>query len=104
MEAEWRIAGRLTLKVALSAISIAGEGGLGFLILQSVENLAVCDVAHLVILVDDGTLAVAHTIFSFWHHGIAGVVCLADIAVYTLPTFFALTFTALTWKSVAALW
>ena len=95
--------GRHTLEVALFAVGVAGEGGLGLLLLELVKNFAVGDVAHLVVLVDDQTLAITDATLALGHHGVAGVICLADVAVYTLPTLFALAVVALARQSVVSI-
>jgi hypothetical protein len=71
----------LTLKIALCRLLVTGERGLRFLVLELVENLPVCDVAHLKVLLDQLAVLVAHTTLSVWDHSIAGVVRLADVAV-----------------------
>jgi hypothetical protein len=95
--------GRHTLEGALFAVGVAGEGGLGLLLLELIENLAVGDVAHLVVLIDDQALAVTDATLALGHHGVAGVVCLANIAVYTLPALFALAVVALARQSVMSI-
>lgn len=72
------------------------------LLLECVENLAVRNVADLVVLIDDQTLAVTDATIALGHHGVTGFVCLADVAVYTLPTIVALAVMALTRQSVVA--
>lgn len=93
---------RHTLKVALFALSIAGESSLRLLFLELVEDLAIRDVADLIVFIDDQTLAITDTALAFGHHGITSIVCLADIAVYTLPAFIALAVVALTRQSVVS--
>jgi hypothetical protein len=93
---------KLTLEVALFAVGVAGEGGLRLLLLERIEDLAVGDVAHLEVLIDDQTLAITDATLALRHHGIAGVVCLARVAVYTLPALFTLAIVALARKSVVA--
>lgn len=94
--------GKHTLEVALFAIGVAGKGGLWLLLLELIENLAVGDVAHLVVLVDDQALAVTNATLALGHHGITGVVCLADVAVYALPALFTLAVMALARQSVVS--
>jgi hypothetical protein len=73
---------------------------LRLLLLELIENLAVGNVAHLVVLIDDQTLAITDATVAFRHHGVTGIVCLADIAVYTFPAVVALAVVALTRQSV----
>lgn len=93
---------RHTLEVALFALGVAGKSGLRLLLLELVENLAVRDVTDLVVFIDDQALAITDTALAFGHHGVTSVVCLAHIAVYTLPTFIALAVVALTRQSVVS--
>ena len=71
----------LALEIALFRLCIAGEGGLRLLLLQLVENLLVGDVADLEVLLDQLAVLVADSAFAIRHHGVAGIVGLADIAV-----------------------
>lgn len=90
------------MEVALLAIGVAGESGLRLLFLELVEDLAIGDVADLVVLVDDQTLTIADATLALRHHGIASIVCLANIAVYTLPTLFTLAVMTLPRQSVVS--
>lgn len=76
---------------------------MGLLLLELVEDLAVGDVAHLVVLVDDQALAITDATLALRHHGVTGVVCLADVAVYALPSLFTLAVVALAWQPVVAI-
>jgi hypothetical protein len=71
----------LTLEVALLTLGVAREGRLRFLLLQRVEDLPVRDVADLEVLFDQLAILVAHSALPIRHHSIAGVVCLAYVAV-----------------------
>jgi hypothetical protein len=75
----------LTLEVALFGLSIAGEGRLRFLLLQSVKDLSVRDVADLEVLFDQLTILIAHSPLFIRHHGVAGIVRLANVAVDSCP-------------------
>jgi hypothetical protein len=88
---------RLTLEVALFAVGVARKGGLGLFLLERIENLAIGNVAHLEVLVDDQTLAITDATLALGHHGITGLVCLARVAVYTLPALFTFAVVALAW-------
>lgn len=72
------------------------------LFLELVEDLAIGDVADLVVLVDDQTLTIADAALALRHHGIAGVICLADVAVYALPALFTLAVMTLPRQSVVS--
>jgi hypothetical protein len=72
---------KLTLKVALLRLGVARKGRLRFLVFQRVEDLPVGDVADLEVLLDQLTVLVADTALAVRHHGVAGIVSLADIAV-----------------------
>lgn len=79
----------LTLEVAFVRLSIAREGRLRLLVLQLVQDLLVCDVADLEVLLDQLSILVAYATFAFGHHGVAGVIRLAHIAVNARPTIVA---------------
>jgi hypothetical protein len=92
------------LEVTLVSFSIATECRLCLLILELINDLAIRDVAHLVVLLHDQSFAVADAIFSIRHHGITCVVRLANIAIYPLPSFGAFALLPLSWKPVLAFW
>ena len=92
--------GVLTLEVALLGGAVAREGSLGLLVLELVEDLPVGDVAHLVVLVDQLALLEADTALALGHHGIAGLVGLADVAVDAAPAVLALARVAVPGRSV----
>jgi hypothetical protein len=75
----------LTLKVARFVLSVAGEGDLGLLPFELLQNLLVCHIALLVILANHESTLVAYTSFSRGRKGIADVVGLADVAVDPAP-------------------
>lgn len=91
----------LTLEVALVGVCIARESGLGLLVLELVEDLPVGDVAHLVVLLDQLALLEADATLALGHHGVAGLVGLADIAVDASPAVFAVARVATSWSPVA---
>ena len=93
----------LTLKLALFPLGITRERGLRFLTIESIYDLPVCNVAHLVILVHKQTISVADTIFSLGHKRITGLVCLAHIAIYAFPTLVTITFASYSWCPIAAI-
>ena len=85
------------LEVTLLPFCITAEGRLSLLVLELVHNLAVGDVAHLEVLFHDQPFAVTNAVLSTRHHRIASIVCLADIAVYSFPSFMTLALLALSW-------
>lgn len=90
----------LTLKVALVGLGVAREGGLGLLVLELVEDLPVGDVAHLVVLLDQLAFLEADATLALGHHGVAGLVRLADIAVDASPAVVAVARVAASWGPV----
>jgi hypothetical protein len=90
------------LEVTFASLSIATERRLCFLFLELIHNLAIRDVAHLVVLLHDQSLTVADTVFSIRHHGIACAVRFADIAVYSLPSFMTFALFPFSWKPILA--
>ena len=90
------------MEVTLLGLGIAGESGLRLLVLQRVQDLAVRNVAHLVVLLDDKTLAVAHAIDAFGHQGIASLVGGADIAIDAFPALSAVALCALAGRPISA--
>jgi hypothetical protein len=76
-----RVGVKLTLEIAFLRLGVAREGRLGFLVLECVEDLPVGDVADLEVLLDQLAVLVADSAFAIRHHGVAGIVGLADIAV-----------------------
>lgn len=82
--------GELTLEVALLGLPVAGKGSLGLLVLELVEDFPVGDVTHLVVLVDQLAFLETDAALALGHHGIAGLVGLADVAVDATPAILAL--------------
>src|ERR1700758_908492 len=83
--------------------SVAGECDLWLLLLQLIENFAVCDIANLIILMDHETLFVADTSFSFRHQSVTCLACGANIAVDALPALLAVTVSVLSRRSVCSI-
>ena len=79
----------LTLKVTILSLGVARKRGLGFLFFQLIQNLAVGNVTDLVVFVLHYAFSKTHAVDALGHHGVARVVCLAHVAVYTLPALFA---------------
>jgi hypothetical protein len=88
MESDWT---RPTLEVTLLSLGVAREGRLRLLLLQGIQDLSVRDVADLEVLLDQLPILVAHSAFLIWHHSIAGIVRLANIAVDAGPALRAFT-------------
>jgi len=77
------------LEVASFVLGIAGKGDLWPSTFQDLNNLDICNVAHLVILIDHLAILIADSSFlAFWHHGITGLVTGTHIAVDACPTIF----------------
>jgi hypothetical protein len=91
------------LEVASLVFSVAGECDLRLLLLQLIENFAICDIANLVILVDHETLFVADTSFSFGHQSVTSLACGANIAVDALPALLTVTVLVLSRRSVCSI-
>jgi hypothetical protein len=93
------------LEIALFCLHVAREGGLGYLVLELVQNLSVCDVTHLKVLAHELSSLEANTALRFWHQRITRLICLASIAIDARPSFLALAFLLATpWASVLAVW
>jgi hypothetical protein len=82
----------LTLEVALFGLGITRESRLWLLLLQLIQDLFVGDIADLEVLLDQLPILVADATFAVGHHGVAGIVCLTDIAVDAGPTIVTLAF------------
>lgn len=77
------------LEIATVVFGLAGECDLWLALLELIQNLAIRDIAHLMILVDGHALTVANTSFPVGHHRVASIVCIAYIAVDTTPAVLA---------------
>jgi hypothetical protein len=78
------------LEVALLRLSIAREGRLRFLVLELVQDLAIRDVANLVVFLYETAITIAYAIFTLRHQSIAYIVCHAYVAVDAFPALFAI--------------
>lgn len=78
------------MKVACGIIGLASEGDFGTLFTKEGSDLAIGDIADLVIVVDNLAVLVAHSAISCLHQGVASLIFGADIAVNTRPTFVAI--------------
>jgi hypothetical protein len=78
------------LKVTRLVLGFASECHLGFALLELVQDLAVCHVTHLKVLLYRNALLIADTILTTGNHRTAGIICLADIAVDAFPAFLTL--------------
>jgi hypothetical protein len=93
------------LEIALGSLLVAGKGGLGLLVLELIEDLPVCNVAHLEVLLDELAVLVANTTLAVWHHGVACVVRFADIAIDACPTIATLALLlAASWCAILSVW
>lgn len=77
------------LEIATIIFRLAGKGNLWLALLELIQNLAIRDITHLMILLDGHTLTIADTFFPVGHHRIARIVRIAHIAVDTTPTVLA---------------
>jgi hypothetical protein len=91
------------LKVAGLILIFAREGHLRFPAVKLVHDLSICYITHLEVLLDGDTLFVTPATLAFRHHGIAGIVRFADIAVDTGPALFAATSIAFAPRAVLAI-
>lgn len=91
------------LEVAGLVLIFTREGHLRLPTVKLVEDLSICDIAHLKVFLDGDTLLVAPTALTFGHHRIAGIVRFADIAVDTSPAIFAATRVTFTSRPVLAI-
>lgn len=80
----------LTLEVASRILLVASECDLWNFLFQKISNLPVCNLADLVILLDNFSILVAHTASALWHQCVASFVGLADVAIDSTPSFVAL--------------
>lgn len=85
-----------TLEVTCGIILITRESSLGFLFLKLIEDLAVRDIADLVVLLDELALLEAnatfsHTVLVLGHHSVTRLIGGAYIAVDAFPAIFTLT-------------
>jgi len=78
------------LELAGGMVGIAGEGDLGDPRVDLIEDGFVGDIAHLIILLYDEALFIAHTTLAQRHQSIACLVGAADVAVDAFPAVFAL--------------
>lgn len=77
--------GLLTLEITVFFLRLAGKGGLGLLCAEELADARVCNVADLVVMLDDLAVLVADTAIACGHEGIAYIVLGADVAVDTGP-------------------
>ena len=88
----WKI---LTLEIASIVFRIASEGNLWPSTIQNLNNLDICNVAHLVVLSDNLAILIAHSaLFSFRHQGITGFVICTHITIYACPPLFTVAIVA----------
>jgi hypothetical protein len=79
------------LEVAFGRLFVTREGRLRLLVLELVENLAVRNVTHLEILLDELAILEADAAFVVRKQDIASLVGLAHITVDALPPLFTIT-------------
>jgi hypothetical protein len=91
------------LEVASLILLLTRESHLRFPAVKLVQDLSIGYITHLEVLLDGDTLFVTPAALAFRHHGIAGIVRFADIAVDTGPAFFAATAVAFAPRAVLAI-
>jgi len=84
-----------TLEVALCSLGIAGERGLRLLLLQLIKDLAIHNVAHLIVLLDKPSILGADGLLPFLHKRLACAIGIADITVYAFPAISTLALVTL---------
>jgi hypothetical protein len=91
------------LEVAGLILILTREGHLRFPAIKLVQDLSICYITHLEVLLDGDALFVASAALAFRHHRIAGIVRFADIAVDTGPAIFAATGVTVACRAVLAI-
>ena len=91
-----------TLEIACLIFRITGECYLRRPLLQLVQDLSICDIAHLMVLFDKPAALITNATLTVWHQSIAGVVSRANIAVDPVPAFVTLTRTISARRSILA--
>src|SRR5690348_10375464 len=90
-----------TLKVAGRILCETRKSDLRFLLLKLVQDLPVGDITHLIVLLDNKTLLVAHSTLVFRHQGITSEIRLTHVTVDTTPSIRTLAILALPGFSVS---
>ena len=80
---------QLTLKVACLVVFLAGKCNLRALLAEQRGNLFVCNVAHLVVVVDNLAVLVTYATFASFHQCVTGFVVGTNIAINTCPALVA---------------
>jgi hypothetical protein len=88
------------LEVAVAVGFVAGEGDLRNLAAKEITDLPVCDIAHLVVLLDNVPFLVADAALITFHEGVAGRILGTDIAIKTGPAIIAVASLARAHRSV----
>ena len=92
------------LEVACIIFRIARKCDLRSPFLQLVYNLAVGDIAHLMILLKYDAALVANATLILGHESITSLIRSANITVDALPVFRALTMVPFSWRSDLLSW
>lgn len=92
-----------TLETALSSRILAGKRNLSLLLLQLILDLPVGNIAHLMVLIDDQPVLITHAALTIWHHSIASIVTLTDVAMNSTPPVLAIAIFAIAQGSIFAI-
>jgi hypothetical protein len=85
----------LTLEGASIVLGIATKCYLRSSPIQDFDNVLVCNIAHLIVLMYDLSVLVANSSFAVWHQCITRLILGANIAVDARPSLFAFAIVAL---------
>jgi len=91
----------LTLEGTGCLLGIATERNLRPPSIQETEDILVCNIAHLVVLVYDFPILVAHAPILGGHQRIASLILRADVAINARPAFLTFAVVALSHGPVA---
>ena len=80
-----------TLKVTSLICCLACKGSLRLPLLEQVQNLPICYIAHLKVLLDGNALLIADSSFPLGHQGTTSVIRQAHIAIDPTPPLIAAT-------------
>lgn len=90
----------LTLEIAGGFIGLASEGHLWPLLAEQVRDLLICNIAYLVVVVDDLAICIADAAISSLHESVASLVFCTYVAVDSSPAIVAFALVAIAHRSV----
>ena len=88
------------LEIAGMVLLFAGESHLRLALAEELQDLPVCHITHLKVLLDGDSFLVTHTTFAIGHQGITRIIRLADIAVDAIPSIVTVTVFAVAHRTV----